>query len=368
MVVCVLLSQASACRSQSRADKKEVSAPVSSSGKEELDETFALSSLASSVRPLGRAEIELGALRYAWSGAGLLVRFAGTGISADITDHGNLHSVILDGRRVSSFQAGEGRRSYELVSGIPSGEHTLELRRRTEASFGITELHSLSVQQGALLPPGPAPERLLEVIGDSISCGYGNLGNDPSCPFSAETEDHEQSYGRLLAEKLGAELSTVAWSGRGVVKNYAGQEAELMPVLYLRSLPTDVASEWSFARPADYVLINLGTNDFSTAPDPQRDAFSLAYASFLAVVRLRNPHALIVATVGPMLQGKDRERASKAIARAVSLRGAAGDERVHFHAMETKNENPGCDYHPGLSTHRAMADELFGVLEGLTAE
>jgi lysophospholipase L1-like esterase len=199
------------------------------------------------------------------------------------------------------------------------------------------------------------------VIGDSITCGYGDLGTDPSCHFSPATEDHYLSYGRLLSDRLDADLSTVAWSGRGVVKNYDGEIAPLMPELYPRVLPQDAGSRWSFQRPADYVVINLGTNDFSTEPDPSLETFASEYEKLLRLVRDKNPGARIIATVGPMLMPADRARAEAAIQKAVAARVAMGDVEVAFHHLEAENQKPGCDYHPGLRTHRAMAEELWDV-------
>ena len=64
--------------------------------------------------------------------------------------------------------------------------------KRTEAFVGGTVTFSGFTVDGTLVSPTPAKsvnyDRKLEMIGDSITCGYGVLGTSPSCSFSAQTE------------------------------------------------------------------------------------------------------------------------------------------------------------------------------------
>jgi lysophospholipase L1-like esterase len=311
------------------------------------------------VRFVGRVEVDSGGqARYAWSGAGFVARFDGTGATLRLDDAGNQHQVVLDGRPLPRLVATAGVERYLVAEGLAPGEHRLEVYRRTEALFGVTRFLGIEVADGHLLDAGPAPARRIEVVGDSISCGYGDEGASPDCRFSADTENHYASYGAVLARSLDAELSTVAWSGRGVVKNYDGEPGDPMGRLYERTLPESASSPWSQGESSDAVIVNLGTNDYSTEPDPDEGAFVRAYAALLEQIRGGNPRAFILCTVGPMLAGQDLERARAAIARAVEQRNAAGDARAAAYRMTTPNESPGCDWHPGIATHRRMAEEL----------
>jgi lysophospholipase L1-like esterase len=316
---------------------------------------------------LGRVQADAdGSALWAWSGSGFRVKFMGTGLQARFVDRDNFHSVSVDGQAPRSIEMRAGQVIYALASGLPLGEHTVEVRRRTEALFGVTHLLGLRVEAGRLLAAPPSKARSLELVGDSISCGYGNEGSGPACPFSAATENHDRSYGRLLAGALDAELSTVAWSGRGVVKNYAGEPGDLMPTLYERVLPQVAASSWSFTRSADVVIVNLGTNDFSTEPDPEFSQFRDAYAALLAKIRARNPLAFVVCTLGPMLPPVDLQRAVRAIQAAIQLRTVEGDQRVSYFPLGVSNDAPGCDWHPSVATHERMAKALMPVVRRLT--
>ncbi len=311
------------------------------------------------VRFIGRAEpTGPRSGRYAWSGSGFVAAFRGTGVSVKLRDKDNQHTVLIDGQAVDILKSRATEQRYVLGRGLAPGRHVLEVQRRTEALLGPSELLDVEVEGGELLPPPPAPERHLELLGDSISCGYGNEGTSTACHFSADTENHYLSYGAFAARALGAELSTVAWSGRGVVKNYNGEPGDKMPVLFERVLPGDPQSQWRFSPEPDALVINLGTNDFSTEPDPPDAEFVGAYRALITSARTRYPHAFILSTVGPMLAGDDLARAQAGIAEAVRQRRASGDARVAFYPMRTSNDRPGCDWHPSTTTHRKMAEEL----------
>ena len=321
-------------------------------------------------RPIGRHEIRRdGALRFSWSGAGLSARFEGTGSAVVHNGPRVRFAVAIDGQAQTDvfFEAGSHR--FILAQGLTKGPHTLTLLRQSEASFGPSELSDLEVLDGKLLDPPLASARRIEIYGDSISCGYGNEGKDVNCGFSAETENHQLSYGAILARQLSAELSTVAWSGRGVARNYAGENAPTLVDLAERAIPQEENSLWSFGAEdaPQAIIINLGTNDYSTAPDPSDEAFIQQYDRLLAALRAHYPDAFVLCTVGPLLGGADLETARKNIAAAVTRRTKAGDTKLVAYEMLTTNAHPGCDWHPGLSTHQNMADELLPVLKNALA-
>ena len=99
-----------------------------------------------------------------------------------------------------------------IAQGLAAGTHVVELYRRTEASQGEAQFLGFDFGSGKLLSPPAAKARRIELVGDSISCGYGDEGANQSCPFTADTENHYLSYGALAARAVDAELITVAWS------------------------------------------------------------------------------------------------------------------------------------------------------------
>ena len=307
-----------------------------------------------------------GALRLSWSGAGLRARFSGTGLRMTHKGPTLRYAVVVDGKQQADLLLEEGTASVTVVHGLPPAEHEVQILRQGEALFGVSAFTHIEALDGVLLSAPAAPARRLEIYGDSISCGYGNEGKDTSCGFSLATENHFLSYGGLLSRELSADLSTIAWSGRGVVRNYNGEVAATLVDLAELALPQE-NKRWQYPSQLapDAVLINLGTNDYSTEPDPQNEDFIEQYVKLLAQIRKHYPQTFIVCTIGPLLGDEDLKKAQANIEQAVTRRHNAGDPRVASHAMQTTNEHPGCDWHPGLVTHQKMAHELAGVLRGL---
>ena len=316
------------------------------------------------VRFVGRVDAcDPNGVRMSWSGTGFVGRFKGTGFSVHLSDAANQYTVLIDGALMPKLKTVAGDKTYALASGLSDAEHTVEFYRRTEASQGITLVLGVSADAGdaatgQMLAPPAAHGRGIEIIGDSITCGYGNEGVNP-CSFTADTENDYLAYGSILARDLGAELSTVAWSGKGVYYNYNGNRVEPMPTLYDRTIPLDPAHPWNFTWQPDLVIINLGTNDYSTSSDPTTDQFVTAYQTFLAHIRSKYPAAYILCTIGPMLSGTDLAAVRTNVGTAILARASAGDTRVKYYEITTPNASPtGCDSHPSLTTHAAMAAEL----------
>ena len=157
---------------------------------------------------------------------------------------------------------------------------------------------------GALTTPPAAPARLIEIIGDSISCGYGTLGTlaDSDC---FPTESHWDTYGAVAARALGAEVNTIAMSGQGAYRNYGGDMNNTLPMVYTRALTNDATPAWDFRTQAQAVIVNLGTNDISNNKGDPGTPFVTAYTGLLQTVRSKYPGALIVCIIGPLLSGTD---------------------------------------------------------------
>jgi lysophospholipase L1-like esterase len=297
-------------------------------------------------------------VRMGWSGVGAVFRFHGTDAGVRLDDNGRYFTVVVDGQVQATLATSPGEQTYPLAVGLPLGEHTVELYRRTEGSFGPTTFLGVELD-GELMAPPPV-QRRIEIVGDSITCGYGNEGVSP-CSFSAETENHYLTYGAIAARTLGAELSTVAWSGKGVVNNFDMDVFEPLPQIYDRVVATDAAA-WGFAWQPDVVVINLGTNDFSTGGDPPEEVFVPAYVAFLGHLRDVYPGAFIL-PVAPTLFGDEAILVAGYLQSAVDQRHAMGDLDVAFADVNVPWNGSGCDGHPNLEAHAGMAERLVQALQ-----
>ncbi len=296
-------------------------------------------------------------VRYGWPGTGMVVRFEGTALWLRLDDRAGFHAVEIDGHEAELLRTEPGERRQLVVEGLAAGEHTVVLRRRTEGHLGPTEV--LGVEVDGRLLPAPLPAARIETLGDSITAGYGNEGNDQWCTFTPSTENHLRSYVALAAAEVGAELSAIAWSGKGVVHNYGEDREEPLPAVYARSVPTEPGSRWVDEEPVDVVLVNLGTNDFSTDEDPTAEGFVTAYVELLAAVRARHPHARVLCTVAPLLKDDERALVEAYIDQALALRRYAGDVELERIDLHEEARGWGCDWHPSAATHAAMAERLI---------
>ncbi len=296
--------------------------------------------------------------RVGWSGGGFVVRFDGTGVSARMDDAARYFTVVVDGAVQPNLATSPGEQDYAIATGLAPGEHTVEVYRRTEGSFGPTSFVSVDIE-GELLAPPPV-ERRIEIIGDSITCGYGNEGASP-CSFSAETENHYMTYGAIAARAVGAELSTVAWSGKGIIYNYGNDTNEPLPYVYDRTLATDGALVWDFAWQPDVVAVNLGTNDFSTDGDPTQELFVGAYTDFAAHLRSVYPNAYIL-LLAPSLFGDELTMVEGYLQQVVDNRIAANDTQIDWANINVEWIGSGCDGHPTVATHEGMAGRLVEEL------
>jgi lysophospholipase L1-like esterase len=234
----------------------------------------------------------------------------------------------------------------------------VELYRYTAGPYGDNVF--LGFVDGTVKGAPAASGRLIEVIGDSISAGYGNLGmwnhssGTGSCSFTLDTEAAYQAYPWVLARTLDAEVSIIAHSGWGMVRDYNGTDAGVMPSIYANTLGTETSPTWGFARKPDAVLIDLGTND-SAAGDPGTP-FETAYTAFLKTVRGHYPGAWIFLTIGPMTSDPLLTTMRAHLAAVVT---AAADAKVTTIDMATQDSTvTGCDYHPTVGEDQTMAAAL----------
>jgi len=317
--------------------------------------------VAAGVRWFGRVDVSNAAQpRFAWSGTGFVARFTGTALAASLNNTGAfIFTPVVDGTPRPTFTTTTGTASYTLATGLAAGEHTVALYRQTEGGQGNSQLMSLTVTGGALTTPPTGPGKLIEVIGDSISVGYGTLGTlaDSDC---FPTESHWDAFPSFAARALGAEVSTIGASGRGIYRNYGGDMTDTMPKVYDRILTGSATPAWPFQIQPQAVVINLGTNDISNNKGDPGTPFRDAYTGLLQNVRSKNPGAYIICTNGPLLSGTELSTIQGHIRAVVQARNAAGDARVsYFEGIPPQaSDKNACQYHPNAAEQEIVGNLL----------
>jgi len=305
--------------------------------------------------------------RCAWSGSAVNVHFKGTALNVLLSSTGrDFWQVFIDGKKAGTIEVLKDQKVYPAASALAPGEHVVQLVKRTEFAVGATQFLGFQLADGGqLLPPQPAPARRIEVIGDSISCGYGNEAPSKEYHFTPQTENGSIAYGALAARQLDADYLCVAWSGKKLWPNNSILD------YYDKILPSELGgTTWSFdSWKPNVVLINLGTNDFGKE-NPEEKGWTDAYRTFLKRLRSQYPDATIYCALGTMMSDWPVERKPATIIRGyltgvVKEFNDAGDGKIHFIDFGTqKAENGiGADWHPSAKTHELMAAQLVAQIK-----
>ncbi|MBN2717865.1 MAG: hypothetical protein JXX14_18600 [Deltaproteobacteria bacterium] len=339
------------------------------------------------------------AVSFSYPGVSIRVRYTGSELRVILDDNAttqsenntNYFSVIVDGAKPVRMKTTPEQKEYILARKPGDGEHEVELFKRSESSHGANLNEGKVTVRGFIIDGGaemlPPVERKLkmEFIGDSITCGYGNelsVDNPDNYHFTTLNSNAWNAWGAIAARRLDASYVAVAYSGRGVVRNYSGIEAPTIPDMYLTTLPDDPDSDqWDPARyQPDIVVINLGTNDFSIglkpgkALDELEKQYGLRYETFLQELLGFYPGATFIIAVGPMLSDefpkkyKALTRVRRALQKLVKSFKDTGNSNVHFLELAQQHGPFGEDYHPTVATHGRMADELIAFIESLESE
>jgi len=301
--------------------------------------------------------------RFDWPGVSIHFRILGTSFTTLLEDPGNNWDVQVDGKAVTVWVTSRNRQEYSL-NGLTDGPHSIRLVKRTESMFGVVSFKGLVPGKGAELATAPSlPTRKIEVVGDSIVCGYGVESNKVQCDGLRPYENADKAFGALAAHDLKAQYHLVAYSGKGVVRNWGDKKRrspDPFPPLYDRTLCGDAQSHWNFTQwVPDAVVIHLGNNDFSTEPQADPKDYVDHYVALLKTIRGHYPKAALFCFCP---QGWPNFSAH--VAEVAKTMNDAGDSRVY--SVTYPNSLPdelGCDGHPNAAAQRKIADALVPVLQ-----
>ena len=328
--------------------------------------------------PIGRHDPAETEQNLWWSGSGVRVKLACKRLDVEATstaaDHAQWLGVLVDGAPVTRLPMTQGTHTYPLLVGLDDHfPHEITILRDTQPSYdeaGAVVLNAV-ITDGT--PEAPAARPLmLEFIGDSLTVGEGTMG-----PYGEGQEwrmlfvSHMPAFPTLVAEEMKADKRVVALGGWGAHVsfdiNYSHTLGHIYDSLCAVVPGGEAAYDFEAQMPADAVVINLGTNDFSglnkvhTPPTgEQLAAFTASAEALLAQLRRRNPGAVLLWAYG--LCGNGLEEPIK---RAVEARRAAGDGKVSFLALTDCGNDHGSRSHPSRRAHRRAAKEIAAALEEL---
>ena len=303
--------------------------------------------------------------RFDWPGVSIFTGFEGASLGLELSDGGNDYNIIIDNGTPevlsTKFQSG----TYAITRDLKNGKHTVLITKRTEGGNGIGTFKGFYLEAGKkLFRPAYAPKYKIEIIGDSLTCGYGNEGPNLKCDDLRKYENNYMAYGPITARALNAEYSIIAISGKGIIRNYGAKETtspDPLPMFYDRTLQNEANTPWKFDTwLPDIVLINLGTNDYSTTPQPSFEIFSAAYKNLISLIRGNYPNAAIF-LLGSPLPTKPLLENIQAIATDLSKT----DSKIFYYPLPppASEAEYGCDWHPKVIAHQRMAEGLTAFIK-----
>jgi len=308
---------------------------------------------------------------FSYSGVSIRACFSGKSIAAVIDDNQgqNYYNIILDGVLIDTLHVTNGKKTYEFAQGLEDTIHEIELFKRTELTFGKTIFYGFVIDDGdSLVPITNKRDKLIEFIGNSITCGYGNEGLNGGV-FGATTENHYLTYAAITSRSFNARHLAVCRSGIGIYRNYDGPatgNTDCMTNYYTRTFLFDENPKYSFAERPDLVCIDLGTNDFSTTGgDSAR--FVNNYFRLIDTIQTKYSMPDIVCLLGPMLSGTSLNKIRKYLTYIANSATQKGKGNVYFFEMsaQTGDLGIGIDYHPTVAQHKRNANELTNYIKSI---
>lgn len=301
---------------------------------------------------------------YQWPGVYFEARFDGPAVDVKVDDNQNDLYVYIDGTH--KFTLTKPGKTTVALTGLGAGPHVVRLEKISETQSSVGRFDGFFVGSASEALPPPAYDKRIEFIGDSFTVGYGNVSRGQTCTVDdvAETTNTSRAFGPQVAKSFGAAYRIMAYSGRGVVRNYNGVvPGETLPVLYNYTLFDRSVAAPNDGWVPDVIVIGLGTNDFSTElhhPEEawvQRGAldadFARTYADFIGTLHAKYPAAHFVLMASDGAKGEIAQGMMKA-AELAKAAGVTGLETIEFKGLDYQ----ACHGHPSLKDEAILSKLL----------
>ncbi|HUB61583.1 MAG TPA: GDSL-type esterase/lipase family protein [Puia sp.] len=260
--------------------------------------------------------------------------------------------ALMDGQALKS----QVQSSSWSLRPDPHGNHLVTICKATE---GIGWMEFGGVYAEALLPPPDLPDRKIECIGNSITCGFGDDNSGIPCGQGQwfDQSNAWMSYGALTARALKAQWQLTAVSGIGLIHSCCNMTIT-MPGVFDRMDPRGNQGNWDFSRyQPDVVTVCLGQNDGIQ----DSVTFCSTYVRFVGHLRQVYPKARIVLLTSPMGNAELTAVLKRYINGVVEASGDAQVSDFFFSRQWTS----GCAGHPDMREQLEIARELTGYLKKL---
>jgi lysophospholipase L1-like esterase len=322
----------------------------------------------SNIRYTGRVvKNEDGSASFDWSGSYMEIKFTGSFLAIKVSDtRKNYYNLFLNGVEQGVITTFGKDSVIVLASGLKGKSNVIRLQKRSEGEQGKSTIQSLYLSRfGKILQYNPGRTRHIEFIGNSLTVGFGTEGKSKDEKFLASTENCNLAFGAIISRYFNADYTLIAHSGWGAARNY-GDTLRVsrisMKDKMMQTFDMEPGQMWTFTSyKPDIVVINLGSNDFSTKPHPLKEEFLGAYA--IIIDRLRDKYGEVpILCVAP-----NRGPAFEYLQEFVRARA---DKKLFFTAYHQGVYNSDSDLgsvgHPNYSGQQKLAMTLIPYISTAT--
>jgi len=307
--------------------------------------------------------------RFSYSGVSIRACFEGTGISILLNDEDSLnqYNVIVD-KVIKRLKVSKGLTVYPIAGGLKDTVHEIEVFRLTELTFGETMFQGFILDKGkSLIAIQNQRIHVIEYIGNSITCGYGNEGVLGG-KYGPETQNHYLTYAAFTSRNFNARHLAVCRSGIGIYRNYGDSTSgskDCMTNNYSRMFLYKASPVYDFKLKPDLICIDLGTNDFSNSNngfEVDTTKFIRNYLALIDTLQLRNKSTDILVLLGPMLTDPTLSTVRRCLNVIVESANKKNNGKVCFFEMSQQTGKLGIDYHPVVTQHLKNSIELTNYI------
>lgn len=327
----------------------------------------------SNIAYIGRTEVNsAGNVAFTYPGVQMRTLFSGTSATLLTKPGSGYFMVEIDDKEPFRVFSDKVTGEIPLASNLKDTVHTLIVTYANEGHRMRPEFRGLRLDAKGKLTGKPSlPKRKLEFIGNSITCGLGNVGDPTSKKFDYSMQNQYYTYEAILSRELDAQCQVVARSGIGIYRNNNGNvrgDTNNLPGVFPYTYFGMTGPKWDFSRyQPDVVFVNLGTND-TTHPKYYTDMLSEAFKKFLKTLRGHYPNAKIVLLTGTMLKGQRLQDVKDAEDAAVEDARQRGDTEIYRFDFTPDDGSlgKGVFNHPSAKRHQKMAEELLPFVRSIT--
>ena len=203
-----------------------------------------------------------------------------------------------------------------LTSGLDNSKiHTVKMLKAIEEDYSRLYISGIETD-GVFYTPDAPSDLKIDVYGDSITAGYGILGNGSETAYSSALWDGTVTYASKVADYLDADYNVMCMQGIALSSdcntNKPARKYVMKDVYMNYSVNEKTAWDYSKFQP-DIIIINLGTNDNGSLINPytgkfnpttetnaKLNTFISEYSAMIEDLHEKCPKAKIICCLGMM--------------------------------------------------------------------